>query len=288
MILFTYDTFLPDTEKIGRMVPNAFGEKQTIILPVSHWKHFDWLSAQGIDMALWTKEDSLAQMLMIDERRRFFANMECPLFINGKEYDEPSAGWAQNIEIFDRLPIDNEIIEHSYENAIGVEVPVLMRGKYWRYLGWLCELGGAHLAQEWVTLADFDRSGTNLSLGENLEILLGKNEENNYLDYEGDASLELPLLISPIGYINVRPLNKSTRQLEDSTNTLVALELSEKSWKQYDWLETKGIDMKQFIKDIDKENRTKEIPMALYVVVTMALQKECRIQLEIEQSAETF
>lgn len=302
MTLFTYDTFLPDAEKVGRMVPNAFAQKQTIILPASHWKHYDFLSAQGIDMALWTREadicrhrngyrsrwkDALAQMLMIDERRRFFANLECPLFINENAYNEPSTGWPQNIEIFDRLPIDNEIIEHRYESAIGVEIPVHMRGKYWRYLGWLCELGGAQLAQEWVTYADFDRSDPNLSVGEKLEMLLGINEENHYLDYEGDASLELPLLISPIGYLNVRPLNKSTRELEDSTGTLVPLELSEKSWKQYDWLESKGLDVKQFVKDVDKEKRIKERPSSMYVAVTIALQKECNVQLEVEKNAET-
>lgn len=287
--------YLPDREKVGRLVPNAFGCDEIVTLSVRHWKHFDWLSAKGINMALWTKEadicrhrigyrcdwdSALAQMLQNDENRRHFTNLECPLFIRGEIFTEPSISVPENVRITERLATDNEPIEREYQGPIGIDIQISMRGKYWRYLDWLCEIGGDHLAQEWVTFAGFERSNSKVSLGEYLEELLLQHEENMYIDYEGDASLEMPLYICPIGYLNLRPIGMSTRELMDSTGSLVPIRLSAKSWEQHDWLENIGVDMKKFVIETDKNRIETKAPRKLFVELVFAIQREYENRLD--------
>ena len=92
------DQFLPEREWIARNVKNAFGVDESIQLPVSHWKHFDWLTSIGADMDKFTMECDVnrhidqpyricfsgyvEKMLVRDEARRDRAGEEVPLHIN--------------------------------------------------------------------------------------------------------------------------------------------------------------------------------------------------------------
>jgi len=188
---------LPENEKIGRKVKGALGVGETLVLESRYWRYYDWLAEQGMDMSLWTQEADICRLgnqcfatwesavsilLRTDERKRFYLNIDCPLLINPGGYEIPEDLSINEIRIIDRLPTDNTNIERQYKSAIGVDVPVQMPGKFWRHLDWICELGGSHLAQEWVTHADFDQSVPNKTLSEKLIALLSIHEEDYYLN----------------------------------------------------------------------------------------------------------
>ena len=93
-----HETYLPDSERLGRMLKNAFGVEEVVSLAVKHWKHFDWMAEQGKDMDEWLKkldlerhshkgfiidfEGYIEMGLVMDERRRHQAGENVPLFIN--------------------------------------------------------------------------------------------------------------------------------------------------------------------------------------------------------------
>lgn len=46
----------PDYEATGRMLKNAFGMDELIVLHKNYWIYFDWLAEQGQDMTEWVVE----------------------------------------------------------------------------------------------------------------------------------------------------------------------------------------------------------------------------------------
>ena len=284
------NSILPGREKSARNVKDALGMDQPIILEERYWQHFDWLCLQGVDMSLWTREAdicrhqsynsypwhyTLATMLEIDEKRRSILDPNYSRTIRSEQYATDDVDPSQ-VKLIERLPTDNEPIVRTYKSVIGVDVPVEMHGKYWRHLDWICELGGDHLAQEWVTYADFDRASTNLNLGRTLSLLLAQHEENDYYDQGRKADFECPLFICPMGYIDLRPLNQSRRVLFDCDGKPVSINLAEKFWNYFDWLESIGVDMKKFVRDADEQNRKQKYPPPLKVAIGSALIKDCK------------
>ncbi|MFV1463166.1 MULTISPECIES: hypothetical protein [unclassified Phaeobacter] len=97
MDIFDND-FLPDGEWTSRYVKNAFGIDEAIKLPVTHWKHFDWLASNGADMDQFTMECDVnrhigqpyhisfsgyvCKMLVNDEAHRHRSGEDVPLYIN--------------------------------------------------------------------------------------------------------------------------------------------------------------------------------------------------------------
>lgn len=123
-----FNDYLPETELIGRLVPNAFGIDEIMSMPQTYWDHFDWLSTQGIDMSIWTKEadicrhgiwstcswsSALSEMLQNDEERRYFAKIECPLHIETDGYAKLRDGTPKDVQIIERLETDYEAVPAS-------------------------------------------------------------------------------------------------------------------------------------------------------------------------------
>jgi len=254
---------MPENEKIGRLVKGALGINETLVLEKRYWRHYDWLADQGEDMSLWaqeadicrlgnecfaTWESAVSTLLRTDERKRFYLGLDCPLLINPGGYGIPDDLSVSEIRLIERLPTDNELVERKYQNALGVEVPIQIPGKYWRHLDWICELSGEHMAQEWVTHAEFDRSNPNISLAEKLKFHLGQHEEDFYLDYMGNIDLELPMYISPIGYWGRYGQSMIERTYLDSEDNEISIRLYRNSWRHLDWLDSIGEDAQQFVK----------------------------------------
>ncbi|MFQ6550608.1 hypothetical protein AADZ90_021910 [Aestuariibius sp. 2305UL40-4] len=43
----------PSYEPIGRMLPNAFGVEELVVMHQNYWDYYDWLVDQGYDMEDW-------------------------------------------------------------------------------------------------------------------------------------------------------------------------------------------------------------------------------------------
>lgn len=95
-------TLLIEDEYVGRGLKNAFGIKETIVMPERHWKYYDWLAEQGSDMEQWVVDADMARhkpdywlslsnqiiySLFHSEKRRYLSGKECPLFIEPNGYD---------------------------------------------------------------------------------------------------------------------------------------------------------------------------------------------------------
>lgn len=98
MTLPVFDYSLPNGGFTPRYVKNAFGIDEAIMLPGSHWKHYDWLKSIGFDVEEFTKNCDLwrheitdfnvdlagyiEMALVEDEAKRHRAGEDVPLFIN--------------------------------------------------------------------------------------------------------------------------------------------------------------------------------------------------------------
>jgi hypothetical protein len=282
MTLPYFNDYLPETELFGRLVPNAFDVDEIMSMPQRYWNHFDWLSTQGIDMCIWTKEadicrhqigyrqswsSALCTMLRLDEKRRYLLGKVCPMEIHPEGYDRQ----LKTIGIIDRLKTDNENIERKYKGILGQEITICMPGKYWRYFDWIIQ--DEEHAQEYVTDADFYKTPTKQSISEAMMEDLYDQEERSYFEYGANADIALPLFISPVGHLNLRD-PRSTRDIEDSKGNIIALEMYDRFWNYLDWLGKQGIDMVQWIKDLDKTRLKEKHPMPLYAAIPVALTAE--------------
>lgn len=193
--------FLPDAEWVGRFVKNAFGVDESISLPITHWKHFDWLAEIGTDMDQFTMDCDVnrhinqpyrisfsgyvCKKLVRDEARRHRAGEDVPLFINP---DRP-------LEI-EETPFHKEVIVREVVVSTGETVPVPMERGCWKYLDWL----GRHGIDttQFIIDADVTRQEPKwkyYTLKGFLERLLREDEKKRYFSDEPS-----PLFINPDGY----------------------------------------------------------------------------------------
>lgn len=280
---------MPENEKIGRNVKGALGVDETLVLEKRYWRYYDWLAEQGEDMSLWTQEADICRLgnecfatweravshlLITDERKRFHLELDCPLLISPGGYNVPDNLSISEIRIIERLPNDNELVERKYQNALGVDVSIQIPGKYWRHLDWICEQAGEHLAQEWVTHAEFDRSDPNVTLAEKLKFHLAQHEENIYLDYMGNIDLELPMYISPIGYWERYGQSVIERTYLDSNDNEISIRLYRKFWWHLDRLDSFGEDSRQFVKNIHRVSQMKGEPENFDAALCQALLRD--------------
>jgi hypothetical protein len=292
---------LPEREKIGRKAKNALGVEETLVLEKRFWRHFDWLNKQGIDMSLWTQEADICSLgkqsfaswdmavsllLKKDEQKRYFLGLDCPFSISPDGYRFREETSVSEIQIYERLPADNEIIERKYKSAIGVDVPIEMPGKYWRHLDWVCQYDGEKLAQEWVTYADFDHSTPNRTLSEKLKILLSMQEENYYLDYMGNSELELPLHLCPIGYFSGLTEHRSKRIYLDSDGNPISIELPRSHWNHFDWLDSIDVDGKEFVRQTHAVYKLTQYDQPFAYVMRAALLQDFKERIAAETTAE--
>lgn len=245
-------------EFVGRSVKNAFGVDETVVLPEGHWKHFDWLTAQGINMDIWVKNadldrhrpeyktsfsGELESVLRMDEKRRYLSGIHCPLFISPDGYK----GKIEKYEIPERLETDNDPIQRLLINMLGLEVSVTLFGKYWRYFDWLSEKGDM---EKWVIDADIERRNRDQTLDEEMTRSLREHEKVNHLN-----GVKLPLFITQSGYfdLDLRTFAKEgiERDIINSKEETVPIPLPKKYWKYFDWLSKQGVDMDQWVKDAD-------------------------------------
>jgi hypothetical protein len=195
------DTFLSDKQYVGRMVKNAFGMDEVVSLKNSHWRHFDWLEANGKDMDEWLKaldverhshkgfnislETYLEMALVQDEARRHRAGEDVPLFINPEGYPAPEKKTGENQEI------KREVV-----NASGETVPVTLPSRYWQYFDWL-ERKGEEM-KDFTQQADRSREQKERSrytLRGILMLLLAEDEKKRFYSDEPSA-----MFIKPEGY----------------------------------------------------------------------------------------
>lgn len=90
--------FIPEEQKVGRNLKNAFDVEEVVTLKIRHWKHFDWLVSVDMDMEMWVKNLDIERHshpgfqvsfsgyiemgLVRDERQRHIDGEDVPLFIN--------------------------------------------------------------------------------------------------------------------------------------------------------------------------------------------------------------
>lgn len=193
--------FLPDGEWVAKNVKNAFGLNEAIRLPVSHWKHFDWLASIGADMDQFTMECDInrhinqpymisfsgyvEKMLVRDEARRHRAGDDVPLHIN-----------PHRSVSLEKTPQHKECLIRDVVDATGETVQVNMARGCWKYLDWLGRQG-TDVAQ---FIIDADRmrkepEWKGRTLKGMLDHLLLEDEKKRY--FSDDPS---PLYICPDGY----------------------------------------------------------------------------------------
>lgn len=86
-------------EEIGRLLTNALGAEETVIMQGKFWRYFDYLSEIGGDMKKWvvaadmdrhrnkiTLSDEMMNSLKRHERKSYFEHGKFPLFISPKGY----------------------------------------------------------------------------------------------------------------------------------------------------------------------------------------------------------
>lgn len=271
----------PVNERIGRRLKNSFGVEETVVLPERHWKHFDWLQTQGVDMEVWVKNTDidryrpeykmklsgeLEASLFIDEKRRYLSGVDCPLFITPDGYK----GKIQKLEIHERLASDNDLMERPLQNLLGVSTPVKMLGKYWRYFDWLSQRGDM---EQWVIDADFECRKTKRTLSEELSLSLRRHERTNYLNKKN-----ITLFITQSGYFNLDVRTDAKEGIErdviDSKGDTVSIPLPKQYWKYFDWLGRQGIDMKQWVLDSDVSRDRGKIIYSLRSELILTMQDD--------------
>ncbi len=255
----------PDYERVGRIVKNAFGEDETVVMERRFWKHFDWLEQQGNDMAVWVKnadfdrhkpeyQNSLRREIMrslkVDEERRYLSNMTCPMFIEPDGYNAP----RQKFELPERLATDNEWFDRPLKNMFGLEVTVSMPGKYWRMYDWLIQIGAD--VDRFLCEADMLARKKNISLGEALMNGFHLSEKVNYLKGKNH-----PLFLSGSGYsdrdfrdggrrMDERiEANDVKRKFEDTDGSIIEFGMPRPFWQYFDWLNRNGQDMLKWVRD---------------------------------------
>jgi hypothetical protein len=237
----------PNDEWVGRLVKNSFGIDETVMLMARDWKHFDWLEDQGLDMVQWTMnadidrhrpeyQMDLAGELQVslrqDEKRRYLAGLECPMFIEPEGY----SGAIISEEIPERMLNDNEWFEREVPNLELQQISIMMQGKHWRYFDWLDERQG------------------------NMHKLVSEAEkqsaEADYLNGNQIWEFKVPLFISPNGYMNadlrIDGKRGVERQLENAQGQIETIPLPRAYWQYFDWLAKQGIDMAALVKKADR------------------------------------
>ncbi|MBU1828484.1 MAG: hypothetical protein KJ731_08410, partial [Alphaproteobacteria bacterium] len=182
--------FLPDGGWIARYVKNAFGIDESVRLPRSHWKHFDWLASIGTDMDQFTMQCDvnrhinqpymvsfsgyICEMLVKDEARRHRAGEEVPLHINP---DRPIS--------LEKTPPHEEAVVRDVANALGETVPLVLKRGSWKYLDWLGRQGTN--VDQFIIDADHLRhepKWKGRTLTGMLELLLREDEKKRYFSNE--------------------------------------------------------------------------------------------------------
>jgi len=193
--------YIANEPKIGRLVKNAFHEDEAVTLTERHWKHFDWLQKQGVDVDSWTAEldvlrhshegyivslsGYLEMSLVNSEQRRFREGEDMPLFINPDGYLPDKTPLAHEKEIL------KEVVDAS-----GVTVKLKLPSGCWQYLNWL-ENQGIDVAS-YIVDADRQRmepKWKGYTLRGMLQLLLFEDEKKRYFSDEPS-----PLYICPEGY----------------------------------------------------------------------------------------
>lgn len=265
----------PDDEWVGRLVKNSFDADETAQLMVRDWKHFDWLAEQGVNMEKWIKDSDidrhrpeyrtslsgeLQSSLRFDERRRYLAGQPCPLFIEPEGY----SGDIIEEKIPDRLDTDHEWFERNLVGKIGVEIPVSMQGRHWRYFDWIAEKNID--MDSWVIAADFETVNSKRSLATEMMGALRKHERDHFLNGNSFMGDKLPLFISPNGYMDIdlrKRLNEGvSRNFSTAKGKKMTVSMPKNYWRYFDWLGKQGINMDQWVEDADNA-RYKEGGMIL-------------------------
>ena len=198
---FSKTDYIAIEPRVGRLVKNAFRQDETVTLTERHWKHFDWLKGQGVDVESWTAEldvlrhshegyivslsGYLEMSLVNSEQRRFLEGEDMPLFIN------PDGYLPKKVP----LPHEQEILKEVVD-ASGESVKLKLPRGCWRYLNWL-EKQGTDI-DEYIVKADRQRQlpqWKGWTLRGMMQILLREDEEKRYFSDEPS-----PLYICPEGY----------------------------------------------------------------------------------------
>ncbi|MCV6575856.1 MAG: hypothetical protein OIF58_08990 [Cohaesibacter sp.] len=195
------------TERIGRVVENAFGVGETVNLPKVLWDYFDWcVEEANLDMIEWVRNvdilrqsdqnfsDYLWGSLWEHQCIRYFHGYKSPPYA-------PPQGYADYLEYIDKreqCPERHKWEKRHLDFSDGVKETVQMQVKYWQFYDYLVEIGGT--MSKWLQSA----YKAHVETGEDLSDLMMKsliaNERKYYIEHG-----KYPLFISIKGY--PRPLN---------------------------------------------------------------------------------
>lgn len=286
----------PGDEWVGRFVKNAFDTNEIVQLLVRDWRHFDWLSDQGVDMNKWTKDADLERhrseyrmslsgelqaSLRHDEKRRYLAGKNVPLFIEPDGYD----GIIEPEDIPERLDTDNDWFDQDLRLSDGRDIRISMQGKYWRYFNWLVEKGG-NLEGTILSAEQQIKDGRlDMSLSQGLMNGLRRHERDHYLNGNRVWEYKVPLFISPNGYLDIdlrRDRNLGIpRDIINAMGEPETLKMPKQYWQHFDWLAQQGIDMKKWVVKADLARHKSEnisYPLRSQLMISLRDDEKRRFQ----------
>jgi hypothetical protein len=138
------------------------------------------------------------------------------------------------------------------KNAFDQSESVALTQSHWKHFDWLATQG--YNMDQWTAKLDIDRHGYEgfiISLETYIGMALVYDERRRFL-----AGEDVPLHINADGYLpeEEKPPHKQEirRNVTDSTEATVTVQLPRGYWEYLDWLGNRGTDIAQYIIEADK------------------------------------